>query len=116
MPRPAKRQRPQDAREIQRDAAASVLERSAYSYGGARAAKVEACARKVRSVLLEAPPRPASAPAKLMLCAPKGLKDDHAACAFAAPAKVSVVGSWLLRTGLKKSAEMDVAVQGRVSQ
>ena len=111
MPRPAKRPRPQDARELQRDAAAAVLERSAYNYGSGRAAKVEACARKVRSVLLEAAPRPAGAPAKLRLCAPKGLKDDHAACAFAAPAKVTVVGSWLLRTGLKRQAEMDVAVQ-----
>ena len=111
MPRPAKRPRPQDAREQQRDAAAAVLERSAYNYGSGRAAKVEACARKVRPVLLEAPPRPVGAPAKLMLCAPKGLKNEHAACAFAAPAKVSVVGSWLLRTGLKRQAEMDLAVQ-----
>ena len=111
MPRPAKRPRPQDAREQQRDAAAAVLERSAYNYGSGRAAKVEACARKVRSTLLEAPPRPVSAPAKLALCAPKGLKNEHAACAFAAPAKVTVVGSWLLRTGLKRQAEMDLAVQ-----
>ena len=111
MPRPAKRQRPQDARELQRDAAASVLERSAYNYGSGRAAKVEACARKVRSILLEAAPRPAGAPAKLMLCAPKEMKNEHAACAFAAPSKVTVVGSWLLRTGLKRQAEMDVAVQ-----
>ena len=111
MPRPAKRPRPQDARELQRDAAASVLERSAYNYGSGRAAKVEACARKVRSILLEAAPRPVGAPSKLALCAPKGLKNEHAACAFAAPAKVSVVGSWLLRTGLKKSADMDLAVE-----
>ena len=62
MPRPAKRPRPQDAREQQRDAAASVLERSAYNYGSGRAAKVEACARAVRAALLEAPPRPAGAP------------------------------------------------------
>ena len=111
MPRPAKRPRPQDAREQQRDAAAAVLERCAYNYGSGRAAKVEACARAVRAALLEAPPRPAGAPAKLMLCAPKGLKNEHAACAFAAPAKVTVVGSWLLRTGLKRQAEMDLAVQ-----
>jgi len=111
MPRPPKRQRQPDAREMQRDAAAAILDALAYDYVNARATKVEACARSVRQVLLDAYARPAGKPATLPLCAPKGPKESHASCEFKAPSKVAVVGSWLLRTGLKREADLDLAVE-----
>ena len=101
--------RPQDARELQRDAAAAVLERAPTTTA------VDA-PRRSRPVLACAPHysrRRRLAPARRpnLLCAPKGLKNEHAACAFAAPAGPRAVGSWLLRTGLKRGAEMDFGVE-----